>query len=103
MGRRLRRLGLMVLLLGGVALGCTKAAVQHKEPPDPLLVTKKPVEGRPRPADAPHDAPLPPPLPDHERFPLSVQGDGPDPSRPALLGIESIRVPNPPGQGPTGR
>jgi hypothetical protein len=63
MGRRLRRIGLMTLILGGAALGCTRSAVQHKEPPDPLLVTKKPVEGRPRGAEADpgYDNPPPPP------------------------------------------
>ena len=73
MGRRLGRIGLLAVILGGMALGCTKAAVQHKEPPDPLLVTKKPVEGRPRRADADpaFDAPPPPPPPDRE--PNSLQ------------------------------
>jgi hypothetical protein len=36
----------MILLVGGALFGCHKSAVQHKETPDPLLVTKPPVEGR---------------------------------------------------------
>jgi hypothetical protein len=34
------------LLLGGATFGCHRSAVQPKQPPDPLLMTKKPVEGR---------------------------------------------------------
>ncbi len=78
MRRRLRRWGLMTLLLGGMTLGCTRAAVQHKEPPDPLLVTKKPVEGRPRRADADlaPDAMQPPPPPVRESSPVNVLHGG---------------------------
>ncbi len=47
MGPNLRRIGWITLLLGGTLLGCHKSAVQHKEPPDPLLVSKPAVEGRP--------------------------------------------------------
>jgi hypothetical protein len=75
----------MSLLLGGVTLGCTRTAVQHKEPPDPLLVTKKPVEGRPRRADADiaFEAIQPPPPPAREPSPVNVLHGGPAP-----LGVE---------------
>jgi hypothetical protein len=80
MGRRLWRFGLMTLLLSSLALGCTKAAVQHKEPPDPLLVTKKPVEGRPaRLESEPAYDPPPSPPPDRELFPFRVQPGDPIP------------------------
>ncbi len=52
MARTLQRLGLLGLFLSGGLLGCTKLAVQPKQVPDPLLVTKPPVEGRPRAAQA---------------------------------------------------
>jgi hypothetical protein len=43
---------LAAVLLGGAAVGCTKPAVRKKTPPDPLLVSKKPVEGVPQAAPA---------------------------------------------------
>jgi hypothetical protein len=52
MARTLRHVGWLGLVLGGVLLGCTKLAVQPKQVPDPLLVTKTPVEGRPHAAQA---------------------------------------------------
>ncbi|HWG45580.1 MAG TPA: hypothetical protein VN688_22645 [Gemmataceae bacterium] len=64
MGWKLRRIGWGILLFSGTLLGCHKSAVQHKEPPDPLLVTKPPVEGRPHAAHASplaHTQPTPPP------------------------------------------
>jgi hypothetical protein len=60
----------MTLFCCGALLGCHKSAVQHKEPPDPLLVSKPPVEGRNHTA---HSTPLsrseptpPPPAPTAE-------------------------------------
>jgi hypothetical protein len=42
-----RRAALAAALLA-VAVGCTRTVVQqNKQPPDPLLVSKKPVEGKP--------------------------------------------------------
>ena len=39
-------------VLGGALLGCTHTTVQQKgPPPDPLLVTRKPLEGKPRPEE----------------------------------------------------
>jgi hypothetical protein len=46
MARKLRHISWLTLLFGGAILGCTKTAVQQKTVPDPLLVTKPPVEGR---------------------------------------------------------
>jgi hypothetical protein len=48
MTRTVVRAALAALLLGGAAVGCTKSAVRQKTPPDPLLVSKKPVEGVPQ-------------------------------------------------------
>ncbi len=105
MRRKLRHFGVMTLILGGVSLGCTRSAVQHKEPPDPLLVTKKPVEGRQRPTDGDltHETPPPPPMPAHDPSSLSVQAEGLDPAHPILLGVEPAGVPAPSPAGPTGR
>jgi hypothetical protein len=104
MGGRLLRVGLASLLLGGVTIGCTKPAVQHKEPPDPLLVTKKPVEGRPRPLEADNTRtevpftprpgihlvfPLWPPA-DREASPVKARHEEPAPVPPALTGIEPV-------------
>jgi hypothetical protein len=67
MGRTLRQVSWITLFFGSCLFGCTKSAVRHKEPPDPLLVTKSPVEGRPH---TTHASPLsrteptpPPPAP----------------------------------------
>jgi hypothetical protein len=64
MGRNLWRLGLAVVLFGSVATGCHRQAVQTKPPPpDPLLISKKPIEGNPsapREATVRIDPPLPP-------------------------------------------
>jgi len=75
MGRKLRRVGWITLFGSVVLLGCHKSAVQHKEPPDPLLVSKPPVEGRPHTA---HSSPLgrtqptpPPPAPAEADSPAS--------------------------------
>ena len=46
MGRRIRRLALAAAGLCALA-GCHQSAVQQKPPPDPLLISKKPIEGRP--------------------------------------------------------
>jgi hypothetical protein len=65
MRRPLRRLALAAAL--GVLAGCHQPAVQQKPPPDPLLISKKPIEGRPHAAaeggvDAARLQPPPPPL-----------------------------------------
>jgi hypothetical protein len=46
MARKLRHVGWIALFLSAAILGCTKTAVQQKSVPDPLLLTKPPVEGR---------------------------------------------------------
>jgi hypothetical protein len=69
------RTGLAALLLGGAAVGCTRSAVRQKTPPDPLLVSKKPVEGVPLtapPAPPRVEAP-PPPYPGGDVSTLSVR------------------------------
>jgi hypothetical protein len=75
MTRTVVRAGLAVLLLGGAAVGCTKSAVRQKTPPDPLLVSKKPVEGVPQsapPATARVEVP-PPPYPGGDLSTASVR------------------------------
>jgi hypothetical protein len=69
------RTGLFALLLAGAALGCTKSAVRQKTPPDPLLVSKKPVEGVPQappPPSARVEVP-PPPYPGGDVSTVSVR------------------------------
>jgi hypothetical protein len=66
MRRTVGRVGLLTLLLTGLTLGCHKPMVQHKAPPDPLLISKKPIEGKPElaePVQAVRIEPLPPALP----------------------------------------
>lgn len=85
MRRQLRQIGGITLLLGGL-LGCNRSAVQHKEPHDPMLITKPAVQGQ---AHASHLLPIPrvepaPPLP------LPADVDAP----PALRG-ETLSPPHP--------
>jgi hypothetical protein len=52
MARKLRHIGWIAVLLSGAISGCTRTAVQQKPVPDPLLLTKPPVEGRTHAAQA---------------------------------------------------
>ena len=79
MYRKVGRAVLLLLLAGSIVLGCHKPVVQQKVPPDPLLISKKPIEGKP---DAPEPAPSridpqPPPTPRR----LVSPARPPDPSR----------------------
>jgi hypothetical protein len=89
MGRSVWQIGVCVLLVGAAA-GCTHSAVQQKTPPDPLLVTKKPVEGKPtsgKPEMTARFDPLPPPYPGREY----ANGEPPALVRPAQLsGLEPL-------------
>jgi hypothetical protein len=61
MVRAIWRLGLTTALAGAL-LGCSHTTAQRKPPPpDPLLVTRKPIEGKPRPIDADLTSRLQPP------------------------------------------
>lgn len=87
MRRNLRRVGWITLLCGSALTGCHKSAVQHKEPPDPLLVTKPAVAGKSHSSNA---SPLartesPPPPPAPADSPTSVRRGNPTPIRPAQL------------------
>jgi hypothetical protein len=62
MRRTLLNVGLISLILGA-AVGCNKQVVREKTPPDPLLVSKKPVEGKPHEGEPVHTARLDPPAP----------------------------------------
>jgi hypothetical protein len=59
-------IGLAVVVVWGGLAGCHKPAVREKPLPDPLLTSKKPVEGKPHTEDPeaarPH-LPPPPPMP----------------------------------------
>jgi hypothetical protein len=63
MGRKLVRLFLATVLIGGVGLGCNRQVVQQKVPPDPLLTSKKPLEGKPNSAESAFSARLEAPAP----------------------------------------
>ena len=64
MVRAIWRLGLTTALAGSL-LGCSHNMMAQRKPPppDPLLVTRKPIEGKPRPADADLTARVQPPAP----------------------------------------
>jgi hypothetical protein len=74
-------IGRMLLMAGLLAAmaGCHTPAVQPKTPPDPLLITKKPIEGRPTsntPGLSARVEPPPPPLPTGEFVaPARSRGD----------------------------
>ena len=77
------------LALGGALAGCTRTMVQQKAPPpDPLLVSRKPLEGKPQPADADRTARLQPPAPPSSGGELasSPDRDAP-PLQPVRLGV----------------
>lgn len=64
MARKFRHSSWIALFLVNAVLGCTKTAVQQKSVPDPLLLSKHPVEGRTHAAQSSpirRDAPTPPP------------------------------------------
>ena len=87
MGRKLRHLGWITLFIG-VFAGCTKSAVRPKEVPDPMLVTKPPVEGRTQTVKSSplsRGEPAPPSPPGDADTPTSVRRDTTAPVRPALL------------------
>lgn len=69
-----RTAGMLILagaiLWGGLA-GCTRPAVREKPLPDPLLTSKKPIEGKPHVTDTGpsrlEELPPPPPIPGVEQ------------------------------------
>jgi hypothetical protein len=65
MRRTLQRVTAAGLVVAAATLGCNKQLVREKNPPDPLLVSKKPVEGRQSDQHGPVATaiPQPPPLP----------------------------------------
>jgi hypothetical protein len=70
----------MALVVGvAVAAGCNKSALREKPPPDPLLTSKKPIEGKPlvnevSPAPAEDYSPPPRPVVDDEPRAVRVLG-----------------------------
>ena len=89
MWRKRWSLGLALVVLGGVATGCHRQAVQSRPPhPDPLLISKKPIEGNPsvtREATVRVEPPLPP-SPGDDRFALS-------PARDSTTASRSVKAP----------
>jgi len=81
-------------VLVGALLGCTRTVVQQKAPPpDPLLVSRKPVEGKPRPEDADLSARLQPPAPPSSGGDLAATPDGDAaPVRPTGLRLGAPRA-----------
>lgn len=75
MMRTVVRAVLAAVLLSGAAVGCTRSAVRQKTPPDPLLVSKKPVEGVPQgtPAATARVEVPPPPYPGGDISTASVR------------------------------
>lgn len=74
-----RMLTMAVLVVWGSLLGCTRPAVREKPLPDPLLTSKKPIEGKPHvtetgPSPA-EEWPPPPPRPADEpgQFPTTSE------------------------------
>ena len=73
--------GLAILVAAGGLGGCHKPAVREKPLPDPLLTSKKPIEGRPLVAEIGsclrEEWPPPPPLPALERGSMPVAQEVP--------------------------
>jgi hypothetical protein len=102
MAAKLGRIGLATLVLGGLTLGCHRNAVQKKQPPDPLLVTKKPVEGRPHapePEASVRAEPPEPPAPAADLRTVSVPPSPPAPVPPVQLGFQALPAHGNPGAG----
>ena len=79
MRRVLSQAVLAALLIGAGAIGCTKPMVKEKPVPDPLLTSKKPIEGRSLSSDnqPPASEDLLPPLPPAGTdFPVPRGSDG---------------------------
>jgi hypothetical protein len=91
MGRHFRWITLGGLVFLGALMGCHKNAVQTKVPPDPLVTTKKPVEGRTRP-HAPEDDGIPePPAPPNLDVPSTLpKGPPPEMTYPSLLDVRAV-------------
>lgn len=67
MRRALGMAGLAVLVLWGGQVGCNRPAVREKPLPDPLLTSKKPIEGKAHlaePGARDEAIPAPPPRPE---------------------------------------
>ncbi len=47
MRRKIWQFSVMALIVGGIGCQHHKTAVNGKQPPDPLLISKKPVDGKP--------------------------------------------------------
>jgi hypothetical protein len=93
MQRSLRQTALAAALLGAV-VGCTRTVVQqNKTPPDPLLVSKKPVEGKPTSGQGRRDLARVDPQP--PVFPEEGSATAAGPGVPAQLSSELVVRPGP--------
>jgi len=77
-------------LLGGALLGCSaRTVVQQKAPPpDPLLVTRKPVEGKARPDSTDVSARLQPPAAPASPGDVASTRQPDGPVRPAQMKVD---------------
>jgi hypothetical protein len=84
-------------VLAGALVGCSaRPIVQQKPPPpDPLLVTRKPIEGKPRAEDAELSARLQPPQPPATAGDLASGPLQEGAIRPAQLQLEAPRADGP--------
>ena len=92
MGWKVWQVGVAALALGSAAVGCHRNAVQKKQPPpDPLLITKKPVEGRIHTVDQSLTERVEPapPLP-REDMTLTGQHQTRAPDSPVQLGFQEL-------------
>ena len=98
-------IALLSFLLGGLALGCTRSAVHKKQPPDPLLWSKRSVAGNSQGDDTHKTARLDTPSMDPTLAALAEPAPlmpSHVPVTPMLADRASVRLlsPNGDGQGP---
>lgn len=100
MRRNMWRFCMGFLLISSFTLGCHRAAIQQKQPPDPLLVSKKPIEGKsvsanPTPTSDPtaRRSPVAPVMPGREPALVTVPRDNVPVIRPTHNSMESNGYP----------
>jgi hypothetical protein len=91
MGRKLWQVWLLGLAAAGAAGGCHRSAVREKAPPDPLLISKPPVAGKPTSFESRRTAQadlVPPPLPGAGPGSTAVAAGTDEPAPVRLLGLK---------------
>jgi hypothetical protein len=86
MRRKLGWIALASFLLCGLTVGCTRPAVQQKQPPDPLLWSKRSVAGKPSDDDKHQSARLD----TQDRDPALTVLDDPAPAVPVHLRVTPL-------------